>query len=251
MNLLRIGAIESPKSRIVRNGLVLQLDAAVDSSYPGTGTTWSNLVSQNYNGTLTNGPTFTEENGGAIVFDGTNDSVVVIDDSETLFAAKTTSFITIQTWVYFTSLTNNVGGSSGICGKQSLSFTSDGYSLRASNTGALRLITNGASISKTHSSSASLLVPGKWYFITAVMKISAEIGSVRCLINDTEAITSFHGNDTYNEDNSLILGRGLQTGSSVEDYLYGRIGAFYFYDRELTRPEIKENYNNTRTRFGV
>jgi hypothetical protein len=251
MNLLRIGTFESPRNTVIRDGLVLQLDASSRQSYIGSGNTWSNLASQNYNGTLTNNPSFTEENGGAIVFDGVNDNVVIVDDSETLFAAKTSSYITLQTWVYFESLRNNVGGTSGILSKQSLTFTADGYSLRATNTGALSLITNGGTISKTHSSSASSLVPLKWYFITAIIKISSEAASVRCSINDVEVISSFHGNDTYNEDNSLMLGRGLQTGFSNEDYLFGKIGAFYFYDRELKRPEVVENFNQTRGRFGV
>ena len=45
------------KRGIVQDGLVLNLDAAVDQSYPGNGTTWYDL-SDNGNGTLTNGPTF-------------------------------------------------------------------------------------------------------------------------------------------------------------------------------------------------
>jgi hypothetical protein len=42
-------------------------------SYPGSGTTWGDLTQSGDNGTLTNGPTFTSANGGAIVFDGVDD----------------------------------------------------------------------------------------------------------------------------------------------------------------------------------
>ena len=62
------------KRGIVQDGLVLNLDAAVDQSYPGNGTTWHDLAGSN-SGTLTNGPTFDKDNGGSIVFDGTNDYV--------------------------------------------------------------------------------------------------------------------------------------------------------------------------------
>ncbi len=58
--------------KIVDEGLVLCLDAANKLSYPGTGTTWTDLAGSN-NGTLTNGPTFDDEKGGSIVFDGSND----------------------------------------------------------------------------------------------------------------------------------------------------------------------------------
>ena len=59
---------------IVTRGLVLALDAADKRSYPGSGTTWFDLVNS-YNGTLTNGLTFDSGNGGSIEFDGTDDFV--------------------------------------------------------------------------------------------------------------------------------------------------------------------------------
>ena len=60
---------------LVQNGLVLALDAADKNSYPGTGTNWYDLISNANTGTLTNGPTFSNLNGGCIVFDGTDDYV--------------------------------------------------------------------------------------------------------------------------------------------------------------------------------
>jgi hypothetical protein len=61
---------------IVTNGLVLNLDSANKDSYPGTGTTWTNLSGGGYNGTLQNGPTFLfNVNGGIFSFDGTDDYV--------------------------------------------------------------------------------------------------------------------------------------------------------------------------------
>jgi hypothetical protein len=60
---------------IVTDGLVLYVDAANTKSYPGSGTTWSDLSRSGNNGTLVNGPTFNSGNGGSIVFDGTNDRV--------------------------------------------------------------------------------------------------------------------------------------------------------------------------------
>ena len=43
---------------IVRNGLVLDLDAAKLDSYPKFGTTWRDITFNQNNGTLVNGPTF-------------------------------------------------------------------------------------------------------------------------------------------------------------------------------------------------
>ena len=60
--------------RVITDGLVLGLDAANTRSYVGSGTTWTDLIGSN-NGTLTNGPTYSSDRGGAIVFDGSNDYV--------------------------------------------------------------------------------------------------------------------------------------------------------------------------------
>ena len=60
---------------IVTTNLSMFLDAGNASSYPGTGTAWTDLSGNSRNGTLTNGPTYTSADGGAIVFDGTDDFV--------------------------------------------------------------------------------------------------------------------------------------------------------------------------------
>ena len=60
---------------IVKDGLVLDLDAAKRDSYPGSGTFWKDISGGGGNGTLINGPTFSSGNGGSIVFDGVDDYV--------------------------------------------------------------------------------------------------------------------------------------------------------------------------------
>ena len=59
---------------IVQSGLMLNLDAGVLSSYPGTGNTWTDLSGNGNTGTL-NGAGYNPANGGSIVFDGTDDYV--------------------------------------------------------------------------------------------------------------------------------------------------------------------------------
>ena len=61
---------------IVTDGLVLALDAGNTKSYPGSGSTWTDTVGGN-NGTLTNGPTYSSNNGGYLDFDGSNDYVTL------------------------------------------------------------------------------------------------------------------------------------------------------------------------------
>ena len=59
---------------IVTSGLVLCLDAANPRSYSGTGTTWTDLSGNGYNGTLVNSPTFSQ---GVFTFNGSTNYINV------------------------------------------------------------------------------------------------------------------------------------------------------------------------------
>jgi len=61
----------SPK--IVTDGLVLCLDAGNPKSYPGSGTTWTDLSGNSNNGTLVNGVGYNGSNLGSLSFDGVDD----------------------------------------------------------------------------------------------------------------------------------------------------------------------------------
>jgi len=56
-------------------GLVLSLDAGDTSSYPGSGTTWTDLSGLGNNGTLTNGAIYSSDGGGSISLDGVDDYI--------------------------------------------------------------------------------------------------------------------------------------------------------------------------------
>ena len=72
-----MGLAHSP--RIVTDGLVLALDAGNTKSYPGSGTTWTDLSGNSNTGTLTSmdGNNYNSANGGYLDFDGTDDYVDV------------------------------------------------------------------------------------------------------------------------------------------------------------------------------
>ena len=89
----------SPK--IVTDGLVLYLDAANTRSYPGTGTTWTDLSRSSLPTPLYNGPTFNSTNGGSIIFDGIDDYAEVQRN-----VAIRPDYVTICAWaVSYTHLT--------------------------------------------------------------------------------------------------------------------------------------------------
>ena len=87
---------------IVRDNLVLYLDAANTKSYPGSGTTWTDISRKGTDGTLTNGATFNSGNMGHIAFDGTNDYV----DITSLPVISNTSAMTMEAWVNVDNLDN-------------------------------------------------------------------------------------------------------------------------------------------------
>ena len=90
---------------IATDGLVLYLDAANIKSYPGSGTTWSDLSGNNNSGTLTNGPTFSTGSLGSIVFDGTDDYLNIPDST----AMQVGDVFTINAWIFPTNLNARYG----------------------------------------------------------------------------------------------------------------------------------------------
>jgi hypothetical protein len=64
--------IDFPSSlpNITSNGLLINLNTKIPTSYPGSGTTWTDVSGFNSNGTLYNSPTFTNN---SLVFDGVDD----------------------------------------------------------------------------------------------------------------------------------------------------------------------------------
>ena len=87
--------IQSP---IVTDGLVFCVDAANKRSYPGTGTTWSDLAGAN-DGTLTNmdASNFSGDNRGVFSFDGTNENLTI----------PSVTFNSIELWCYRTQTFSN------------------------------------------------------------------------------------------------------------------------------------------------
>lgn len=63
---IRVTSSSSPS--IETSGLILYLDAGNPASYPGSGTTWSDLSGNGKHATLYNSPTYSATNGGTLVF---------------------------------------------------------------------------------------------------------------------------------------------------------------------------------------
>ena len=92
---------------LITSGLVLNLDGFYSSSLAEGGSTWNDLTSNNYDGTMLNGASYTTENGGGLTFDGLDDTVDLGDILDGVLAGTSPTY-TIQAWIKFDALADNV-----------------------------------------------------------------------------------------------------------------------------------------------
>jgi hypothetical protein len=213
----------SPK--IVTDGLVLYLDAANTRSYPGSGTVWSDLSRGGNNGTLTNGPTFNSGNGGSIVFDGSNDYVSV-SSSTSLNEPKT-----IESWIYVTSQQTAMILSRGIGNYELYTFT-DGF---------VYTYWGNAFNASINNPSVTLNVWNQFCFTLS--------GTTETVYKNGSLIGSRTLNATPSYSNTGNLDIARRNTNTL--YLNGRIPNIKIYNRALSSTEILQNYNATKTRFGL
>ena len=214
--------------KLATDGLVLCLDAADVNSYPRTGTSWSDVSGNSNNGALTNGPTFNSSNGGSIVFDGGDDCVLVNSNANIL--SKTA--YTKTAWFYTTSFgTNNNIISGGNSGQHAFWLGASSY-LRAGHNG------NWSTVVTTTSMSLNTWYYGAVTFNTSTGWILYLNGIQETTSSDT---TTFTGNQ------EILIGAYSTAGNVYT----GRIATSLVYNRVLTSTEILQNYNATKSRFGL
>jgi len=224
----------SPK--IVTNGLILCLDAANPKSYPGSGTTWSDLSGNGNNGTLTNGPTFDSANLGSISFDGVDD-YVEITDSTTM---RMTSGGTILAWIYPLSLG---GGSNARIISKGDSGSSADYHLFIGGTNQLAFRAGGSSLTLSPNNAITL---NKWNFITVVFNNTGRFLSI-----DGVVVNSSSESTTTLPPNTAGVVRIGQISNDTTRTFDGRISNIIQYSKAFTPQEILQNYNALKGRFGL
>jgi hypothetical protein len=208
---------------IVTNGLILNLDAGFTPSYPTTGTTWYDVSSGGNNGALTNGPTFNSGNGGSIVFDGADDYVNLPNG----ILSGTGDFTIIQ-WVQCDG--PGVGTTFGNYGAGNLQF---GWS---TSYDFLWLDNNSAYASTSNFTTAITMIAGR------------RIGTTtNYLKNGTVISTGSSGASIGSSSANFRIG----TNTSTTEQYNGKIYTTMVYNRGLSNAEILQNYNATKSRFGL
>jgi hypothetical protein len=229
-------------SSLVSDSLFLKLDA---TNY--TSGTWLDETDNGNNATI-NGATWLSTDGGIFDLDGINDNIQIPHSSS--FSLTSGTQKTIQVWVKFDTLPALNAQGQPVFGKLSSSFAFDGYwGGLFSNTGNIRVVTNGSAVQKITNSTSNPIATDNWYLYTFISQITSTLNTTKVYINETEVVTTQHGTDGYNESNPLYLGY-IGTGVS-SPFLNGKIGACYFYTKGLNVTEISQNYNATKSKYGL
>ena len=231
----KYGRQESVSSTIITSGLVMHLDAGDVNSYPGSGTTWTDLSGNGNDGTLKNGPTYSSDVGGAIVFDGADDYV------DTNLFLNTTTNVTIQGWVNIS--TTSLKGAFIKVGTES-----NGYAI---GVGGSHFDVAGNQIIGLFSSSrwitTGINYGTGWKFFTLTLSAT----SVPTIYLNSTLIGSYAGSNPITPSSGVYLGRAIGDEPSGNRAFAGSMVQAVIYNRVLTPEEIQQNYNVTKTRFGL
>jgi hypothetical protein len=218
---------------IVRDGLVLHLDAANPKSYPGSGTSWFDLSSNANNGTLVNGVGYSADNKGAMVFDGVNDSsyfpneIGILDNNPW----------TISIWANVSTSEIGAGRKGWLIWKG------------PSNQAANQLISMGVT--------SNSIEIANWSNDTVFSNALVNFGNwamYSCTFDGTTIKVYVDSIQLGSKTTTLSIIAGgwyLASRTSVTDFLNYSVSVFHLYNRALTEQEIKQNFEATRGRYGI
>ena len=220
---------------IITDGLVLNLDAGNTLSYPGTGTDWFDLTSNDNDGVLLNGASYITDGGGSISFDGVNDFVDCGND----ISFDITQTLTLECWVkkstkggYHHLISKFPGGNcSYLLGTNTNGQPYFSRSTTGSNQG----------INGTYNSNIS---DDNWYHVVA--SYNSLSSTLIMSVNGVAQTFSLSGDIHVSTTNVNIAKR-----TNVGQYFPANIPVARIYNNALTETQIQQNYNATKGRFGL
>jgi len=226
--------------RVVTDGLVLALDAGNAKSYPGSGTTWTDLSGNSNNGTLTNGPTYSS---GSIVFDGTDDYVSLGINPTGIDQVQVP--LTICAWVK----ADTFGSYDPIWAADKLTTSAGLYSMLRVDSSSVRYYTSTSSGS-FQASVGSTLSTGTWYFLVVVVSGSLSSPIIKHYTNGSlvSSSTGYAMSSTPLSNVEFRIGANERTTGERWD---GNIPAVLWYNKALSASEVQQNFNALRGRFGI
>jgi hypothetical protein len=227
---------------IVKDGLVLDLDAAKKDSYPGTGTVWRDVSGNGYTGSLTNGPTFSSTNGGSVVFDGTND-YVTLGTPSILNGVQVP--LTICGWGYL----NSISGNRTLYGVYANTGGGNIYSMIRTDSGTLKYYASNSGGAFQSQGTFNIAI-NTWYFYAAV--VSGSLSSPNVTIYRNNSSESFsYGTFTSTPALNVDFRVGGNQAQPFSEGWSGNIPSIQIYNRALSASEVTQNYNALKGRFGL
>ena len=223
-------AMSAAAGSIITTGLMLYLDAGNASSYPGSGTAWTDLSGNGNNGTLTDGPTYSATNGGSIVFDGTNDFVQCLGSIT----------VTAATFVSWIRRNGNQGTYDGILFSRGTNTT--GMNFYTSN----QLGYHWNDSSSTYNWSSGLTIPDLTWCMIAISVTNTAATAYLC---QTSGITT--ATNTVGHASSLLNDIKLAQDDAGSRFFNGNIAIAQLYNTALSLSDIITNFNAQKSRFGV
>lgn len=226
-------SIEGP-IRTVQNGLVLHLDAGNNKSYPGSGTTWGDLSGNVNNATLTNGPTFSTNVAGAIVFDGSNDYALITTNAGLNF----TSRVSLSSWFNISVLP----------GATEIAFIrkNDQWQLGLSNSSTIRCLikTVGGTDGWTANNDVGYtFATNTWYNMAMTYSGTNMLIYVNGVLVKNAVVTG----TISATNNDVNIGRVPH----IPSHLNGSISNCQIYNVTLSEEQVLQNYNAAKSRFGL
>jgi hypothetical protein len=224
---------------IIDSGLVLSLDAGNVKSYPGTGTIWYDRSGNNNNGALTNGPTFS---GNSIALDGVDD-YVDCGGKESISFGQSKSF-TIEIIFNTTDYAQTLGILIARRGSEASTVTD--YMVFYENSGLYFGI--GTAGGNSWTSVTDFNINNQIMMFTGVVSSTgAQSGQKIMYKNGIELNNLTYSVKAVSTTNNTYIGKYNGSGG----YFDGNIFALKIYNRALSPQEVLQNYNATKSRFGL
>ena len=230
--------------RIVRDGLVLYLDAANVRSYVSGSTNWIDLSTGLNNGALQGGSIFNSSNYGNIVFDGVNEYVSFSTNPNLYFTGKSQYTLSMYVNILTKPLINKYPG---FINRENspVVFPRNGYT----------------SWFARNNSTTTTFASERWTG-DLVQKITfVNLNDSDCINVWNQYTVTYDGTTLKSylngEFRHSVLAPGditstllpLEIGRLVTDYGNFKLSSALIYNKALSPAEVAQNYNTLKTRF--
>ena len=222
---------------IVTDGLIFRVDAGDESSYPGSGTTWTDVINGN-NGTILNGATYNSAQGGYFEFDGVDDKVDFGNP-----AILESYPLSIDVWFNLTN--SNVFRGIISKGRTVGSASQRDFDIHGNGAGDLRWnVSNGSiyvfSIGDTFPST------NVWHHLSVSWDGTTGTNGAKMFLDGSLFSQGTATATTFATGDDIFVG-GNRSGFMFN----GRISMVKMYDKALSSSEALQNYNASKDRYGL